>query len=72
MEDMIERSGSVESAGMHGQMLDHGAEGQDGQAWSLSPHSHSQLWFFNVPNVIAASPAALLLPREMAVKDGIP
>jgi len=40
-------------------------EGKDGQLWSLSPRAHSQLWFFNAPNVIAASPSALLLPREV-------
>jgi hypothetical protein len=46
-------------------------EGQDGQCWSLSPRNHSQLWFFNAPNVIAASPDALLLPRELVKRDGI-
>lgn len=46
-------------------------EGKDGHAWSLSPHTHTQLWFFNVPNVIAASPSALLLPRGLAERDGI-
>ncbi len=45
--------------------------GADGQCWSLAPHSHSQLWFFNIPNTFAASPAALLLPRELAERDGI-
>jgi hypothetical protein len=39
--------------------------GKDGQVWSLSPRAHGQLWFFNAPNVIAASPSALLLPREL-------
>lgn len=42
-----------------------------GQVWSLSQRGHSQLWFFNAPNVIAASPSALLLPRELVEKDGI-
>lgn len=46
-------------------------EGLDGQVWSLSQRPHSQLWFFNAPNVIAASPAALLVPRELAEKDGL-
>ena len=44
-------------------------EGKDGQPWSLSPHSHSQLWFFNAPNILAASPGALLLPRDLVAKD---
>lgn len=46
--------------------------GQDGQCWSLSPHSHGQLWFFNAPNGLAASPNALLLPRELVARDAIP
>lgn len=43
--------------------------GKDGQVWSLSPRAHSQLWFFNAPNMIAASPSALLLPREVVEKQ---
>ena len=39
--------------------------GKDGQVWSLSQRAHGQVWFFNAPNVLAASPAALLLPREL-------
>jgi len=44
-------------------------EGADGKPWSLSPHSHSQLWLLNAPNVLAASPTALLLPRELVEKE---
>lgn len=44
-------------------------EGQDGQVWSFSPRAHSQLWFFNAPNCIAASPSALVLPRELVQRD---
>ncbi len=47
-------------------------EGKDGQAWSLSPHTHSQLWFFNAPNILAASPSELLLPRDLVTKDKLP
>jgi hypothetical protein len=47
-------------------------EGKDGHVWSLSPHTHSQFWFFNAPNVFAASPDALLLPRALMKKDNIP
>lgn len=45
--------------------------GKDGQCWSLSPHGHGQLWFFNVPNGLAASPDALLLPREVVARDAL-
>ncbi len=43
--------------------------GMDGTVWSLSPRPHSQIWFFNAPNVFAASPSALLVPRELAKSD---
>lgn len=46
-------------------------EGKAGQCWSMSPCAHSQLWFFNAPNSIAASPNALLLPKELVQQDGI-
>jgi hypothetical protein len=45
--------------------------GTDGKVWSLSQRAHNQLWFFDAPNVIAASPAALLLPREIVKKDHV-
>lgn len=38
--------------------------GMDGQAWSLSRLALGKLWFTNVPNYLAASPDALLIPRE--------
>lgn len=44
---------------------------KDGQLWSFSPRAHGQLWFFAAPNVIAASPSALLLPRELVEKDSL-
>ena len=46
--------------------------GADGKVWSFAPHGHGHLWFFNVPNVLAASPDALLLPKELAARDGLP
>jgi hypothetical protein len=46
--------------------------GADGKVWSFSPHAHGQLWFFNVPNVLAASPDALLMPKESVARDGLP
>ena len=39
-------------------------EGTAGQVWSFSKLSLGQLWFFNLPNYLAASPDALLLPRD--------
>lgn len=39
--------------------------GMDGQAWSLSRIALGQLWFANVPNYLAASPDALLVPKEL-------
>jgi hypothetical protein len=45
--------------------------GQDGKVWSLSPHAHGHLWFFNAPNVLAASPDAMLLPKDLVERDGI-
>jgi hypothetical protein len=46
--------------------------GTDGQCWSLSPGGHRQLWLMNAPNCFAASPDAMLLPRDLAKHDGIP
>ena len=46
--------------------------GKDGQMWAFSPHAHGYLWFFNVPNVLAASPDALLLPQELVARDELP
>jgi hypothetical protein len=46
-------------------------EGMDGKVWSFSQLALGQLWFFNVPNQLAGSPGALLLPKEVVVKDGL-
>lgn len=45
--------------------------GMDGRAWSFSEIALGHLWFFNIPNQVAASPNALLLPREVAKADGL-
>jgi hypothetical protein len=45
--------------------------GLDGQAWSFAPSGVNVVWLFNAPNVFAASPNALLLPRALAERDGI-
>lgn len=39
-------------------------ENADGKAWSLAKLPPGQLWLFNCPNYLAASPDALLVPRE--------
>jgi len=39
-------------------------EGADGQAWSFGRLALGHLWFLDVPNYLAASPDALLVPRE--------
>ncbi len=46
-------------------------DGADGKAWSFAELSLGHLWFFNVPNYLAASPEALLVPREVAERDGL-
>jgi hypothetical protein len=40
-------------------------EGAAGKAWSLTRLLPGQLWFLDVPNYLAASPDALLVPREV-------
>jgi hypothetical protein len=45
--------------------------GQDGKPWRFSAQRVRHLVFFNVPNAIAASPNALLIPREVARADGL-
>jgi hypothetical protein len=46
-------------------------EGADGKPWHFTELALGHLWFFNIPNVLAASPGALLLPREVAARDGL-
>lgn len=46
--------------------------GADGKCWSLAPHGHTQLWFYNAPNCLAASPTGLLLPRALVERDRLP
>jgi hypothetical protein len=46
-------------------------DGADGKIWSFSGLALGHLWFFNVPNELAASPEALLIPREVAKRDGV-
>jgi len=46
-------------------------EGADGKPWHFTELALGHLWFFNVPNYLAASPNALLVPRDLAVRDGL-
>jgi len=45
-------------------------EGMDGQVWSITGRL-GHLWLFNCPNYTAATPEALMVPREVAEKDGL-
>lgn len=47
--------------------------GMDGKAWKIGGPSFGlgRFIFFNVPNFLSPSSAALLVPREVAVKDGL-
>ncbi|HEX8915348.1 MAG TPA: DUF4838 domain-containing protein, partial [Humisphaera sp.] len=45
--------------------------GADGKVWSFTQLALGHLWFFNVPNALAGSPEALMVPREVAAKDGL-
>ncbi|MFZ4775545.1 MAG: DUF4838 domain-containing protein [Terrimicrobiaceae bacterium] len=46
-------------------------DGADGNLWFFGQFVLRHLWFFNVPNYLAASPDALLVPREVVKKDGL-
>jgi hypothetical protein len=45
--------------------------GMDGKLWRFHEPVLGFFWFNNVPNYFAASPDALLIPREVAAKDGL-
>lgn len=45
--------------------------GMDGKLWRFHQPVLGFFWFNNVPNYLAASPDALLVPREVAAKDGL-
>jgi hypothetical protein len=46
-------------------------KGMDGKVWSFKTPVLGVFWFNNFPNYLAASPEALLVPREVAEKDGL-
>jgi hypothetical protein len=45
--------------------------GTDGQVWAIPQFALGHLWFYNMPNFLAASPEALPVPREVAQADGL-
>lgn len=45
--------------------------GEDGKVWSFGEFALGDLYFANIPGYLAASPDALLLPRELVEKDGL-
>ena len=48
-------------------------EGMDGKAWRIRPKYDNRLlgyyYFFNVPNVLSTSSAAMLLPKDVVEND---
>jgi hypothetical protein len=44
--------------------------GADGKVWHFTRLALGHLWFFNAPNYLAASPRALLVPREVMSRTG--
>src|SRR5690606_7251488 len=45
-------------------------EGQDGKVWSLTGKSRN-LWFLDIPTVLASEPQKVFLPKEVADRDGL-
>ena len=46
-------------------------QGMDGKLWRFHNPVLGLFWFNNLPNYFAASPQMLLIPREVAEKDGL-
>ncbi len=45
--------------------------GRDGKVWYINNWKVGQLWFYNIPTLIAQSPAYLMVPGEIAQRDGL-
>jgi hypothetical protein len=43
--------------------------GTDGRPWSFKQLVPGHLWFLNCPNLLASSPNALLLPKDVAQRE---
>jgi hypothetical protein len=46
-------------------------DGTDGKTWHFTQMMLGRLKLFNAPNYLAASPAALLVPKELVERDGL-
>ena len=46
-------------------------EGMGGKIWSFGDMSLGKIYFANAPSYLAATPEMLLVPREVAEKDGL-
>lgn len=46
------------------------SEGMDGKVWSLAGKARN-LWFLDIPTVLASEPHKVFLPKEVATKDGL-
>ncbi|MAE61655.1 MAG: hypothetical protein CMJ49_09905, partial [Planctomycetaceae bacterium] len=46
-------------------------DGMDGTIWRFKQIALSKIWFTNVPNYLAGTPNALMIPREVAEADGL-
>lgn len=47
------------------------ASGMDGRMWSLTGKTHN-LWFLNMPTILASDPQSVFLPKELAARDELP
>ena len=47
------------------------APGNDGKVWSAFLLNRGTFHFFNIPNVLSFTASGVLVPREVAVKDGL-
>lgn len=45
--------------------------GQDGKLWRIRGLAANQLWFYNIPPLLAGSPRGMMVPRELARTDGL-
>jgi len=45
--------------------------GMDGKVWSSVDMVSGNFYFFNIPNLLFVSPDNVIVPREVAVKDGL-
>jgi len=43
----------------------------DGKVWSSVDMVSGTFWFFNIPNLLFARPDHVIVPREVAERDGL-